>query len=1002
MSLRIGYINVRGLSKAAWDACHDLLNTEFDFLFVAETWFVAHELRTMDRRVIAWTTESRVNLLGRPKGGIYLMGSQQARSKMAKKAQRTEHTITFQYGKHTITGVYFPPSLEPRAIASLLTTLKTSTVIMGDINVRFRDLTFQSGEPSTIERRQLYTDFMDATHHIHLKPERSTLKLTTDHCFVQASQFATLKLLPNAKSKIGTDHEYTLSLILGQGTSKQSPEQDIKRFRISQLTKECHREALLDLISRSRCPFSVTDTIEGINAKLVHFCQHVQEKTIGLAGPSTARTPQGTRPTTREQTVLASIRLYKHASQVSKENDVIFPTLEAMSQGIDVTSENLSILKERWTGQVFQPPCRTDYSEELIWWTTDQVIEEIKKQEAEKCCGADGIHIRFLKVVQETPIMTWLQQLYNRCCREGVTPEAWNESEIYLLTKDPTKRRDAKNVRPISIICIFRKVFERLLLLQVQDQPWAQLHPGQAGFRRSYSTYSNAAVVHALLSSRSRSTAVFLDFKSAFDVVDHQRLDAKLETRGCPATVRLLLQNLMFLNLRSRILINEKVTSWFRRLRGVLQGSPLSPWLFNLFVDDLLHQVNAQSPRMPLCLFYADDGAIIADSRTDLAGVIRMVEEWTVENAMFLNPTKCAVITTRSSFEPLMVYGQAIPSAVTYTYLGFPVTATGIDFATHLETRVQAAIGRAAFLGTQSDPWGPAHRLRVYKQFLAPMFEYGAPIVWAWAQDHLQEFLHAIAGVKALMGWISNTSGSRHLVTANLCGLPSLTGRFQHLSTAYHGILEQMSRDSPLRQLENLLNPASPHWTFTKRFFYDKSYQIFKETSNFQPTVPAAFSRFRKEEQTFTIQREALGSHVTALIPIKSRQDTGLFLADICLSAPISIQGMLLQYRRGVFMQNYTCACDPQTRFRRGHEDCKALACSTRLSRVEQQQKREMKSELGLSQTKFTNIDFLLNIGAVNRAGEILRGIKRQLWEIYLEKEELEKERLKDLESHRT
>ena len=68
------------------------------------------------------------------------------------------------------------------------------------------------------------------------------------------------------------------------------------------------------------------------------------------------------------------------------------------------------------------------------------------------------------------------------------------------------------------------------------------------------------------------------------------------------------------------------------------------------------------------------------------------------------------------------------------TYLGFPVTSTGIDFEDHLAGRLGRALGRAAFLTLQSDRWGPAHCLRVYGQYLAPMFEYGAPLLAAFAE----------------------------------------------------------------------------------------------------------------------------------------------------------------------------------------------------------------------------------------------------------------------------
>jgi hypothetical protein len=84
-------------------------------------------------------------------------------------------------------------------------------------------------------------------------------------------------------------------------------------------------------------------------------------------------------------------------------------------------------------------------------------------------------------------------------------------------------------------------------------------------------------------------------------------------------------------------------------------------------------------------------------------------------------------------------------------------------------------------------------------------------------------------------------------------------------------------------------------------------------------------------------------------------------------------------------MQNYTCACNPESRFRRGHEDCPALAHLIRLSRPDQQQKQKMKTELKLTGTKFTNIDFLLNSGQLQRASSILAAIQEQLGQVYRE-----------------
>lgn len=626
MSLRIGYVNVRGLSTASWEACHRLLSARFDYLFIAETWFVNHRVYAQDRRFIASTTQGTANLQGRPRGGIYLVGSCQARSEV-RRFHVTEHSITFTCGRSTISGVYFPPStLDLNTLSAYLEALRSSTVIVGDINTRFRDRLCQAGEPGPLERLQVFVDFLTQTDFQHIKPAPGPERLTTDHCFVRAGRPAALALLPTAGHKIHTDHKYIVGLTLGHAGAAPAPDLGhvVKRFRVVRLGKKALVEKLCGLIDGAGSPFAATDNVDEMNAKLTRFCQEVQEQTIGLASPR--RAGLSPVPTTREQTVRASVRLYKSACQASEENNVIFPTPEAASRGVTAVEENLAVFRERWQGRPFLAPQEGGDAEELGPWRWEDVYDEIREQASERSCGADGIHIRFLKAVRETQVVWWLLQLYNRCLSRGRVPRVWAESDIHLITKDLGKRRDANNLRPISIIYIFRKIFERLLLLRVEGQRWARLHPAQAGFRHDCSTYGNAAVVHMLLASKTRSTAVFLDFRSAFDVVDHYKLDAKLAQRGCPRAVRALLQDLMFCNLRSRVLINGQVTDWLPRSRGVLQGSPLSPWLFNIFVDDLLDQVNADAPTISLCLFYADDGAILPTAQTDLAMLLRIVE----------------------------------------------------------------------------------------------------------------------------------------------------------------------------------------------------------------------------------------------------------------------------------------------------------------------------------------------------------------------------------------
>jgi hypothetical protein len=173
----------------------------------------------------------------------------------------------------------------------------------------------------------------------------------------------------------------------------------------------------------------------------------------------------------------------------------------------------------------------------VAFFHLNKIKAEIISQAGEKSCGHDGIHIQLLKALIDTEFIPLLESLFVLCARTGQTPKAWNRSTIHLLSKDVGKRRDANNLRPITIIYMFWKIFERLFLQTFDESGWAKVHLAQAGFRGGCSVITSAAVVHHMLSTRVRTTAVFLDLQAAFDMVSHGKLDQTLATRGCPVSI---------------------------------------------------------------------------------------------------------------------------------------------------------------------------------------------------------------------------------------------------------------------------------------------------------------------------------------------------------------------------------------------------------------------------------------------------------------------------------
>ena len=227
------------------------------------------------------------------------------------------------------------------------------------------------------------------------------------------------------------------------------------------------------------------------------------------------------------------------------------------------------------------------------------VKKVITNLDSSKASGPDCIPVVVLKNC-EPELSYILAKLFNKCLKESCFLDCWKVSSVVPVFKNVGERSTAKNYRPVSLLSVVSKVFEKLVNNRIVDrlEKCGLFSDFQYGFRSSRSTADLLTVVSDRIArafNRSGTTrAVALDISKAFDRVWHAGLLHKLKSYGISGQILGLV--LLFL-----IIGDGKSSQEYPVNAGVPQGSILGPTLFLLYINDLPDDV--------ICniAIYADD-----------------------------------------------------------------------------------------------------------------------------------------------------------------------------------------------------------------------------------------------------------------------------------------------------------------------------------------------------------------------------------------------------------
>jgi len=454
-----------------------------------------------------------------------------------------------------------------------------------------------------------------------------------------------------------------------------------------------------------------------------------------------------------------------------------------------------------------------------------------------------------------------------------------------------------------------------------------------------------------------------------------------------PLVLQLVYQ-LMYQDMSYSRIVNGWESPKQPRTCALLQGSPLSPILFNRFINSLLKSLNWNSqPTFPSALFFADDGVLIAPTIRKAQSPLNQASTWADMHGMSFNIPKCGYMVTN---QPICTYlphtltlnNHPIPYVTSYKYLGVPFASKGIDFVKqgiHLSQTVESCHAGMRWF---SDTWAPRIRLNIFKSILLPTLEYSLPLLYANYQRNCkaQEWITLTNAYNNCVTWIAGGNAQRPHITAHLLGLLPFLDRAQHLFTRFYLHLVALAPSNPLRAILDHSNwyPRSNYFMRIHKHdpllsqFLNPPPAFTKHLSNLQYTPLTLLRDTILEELSttkFTQIRSTIGPHSSKLLQVSmvTNRVPGLD-CDVVLTAPVMDQAWLLAWRRGVFGWGCKYLCGEH--FDRGH--CKYMPYPNPSLTQDEQFIYELDRYLIDPNTKYTIVDCLLNNRLWNQARNIL------------------------------
>jgi hypothetical protein len=321
---------------------------------------------------------------------------------------------------------------------------------------------------------------------------------------------------------------------------------------------------------------------------------------------------------------------------------------------------------------------------------SDREVEAvIEASESGKAPGEDNLPYEFFKRFFHKDVsataLAALTAFFNLLLTFSIWPDEFSRGIIAPIYKRKGNRLEPNVFRPISLLLCLSKLYELLLNNRLSKHVEANnvLCEEQAGFRSDRSTLDHILTLDTIITTsyerKEPIYAAFLDIEKAYDRTWRLRLLTKLLDAGVTGRVFRSI-HAMLKDVHRSVRIGTRLSDWFLTNCGVPQGSILSPILFDIFVNDIIEDVNeleegvALGDRRVSCLLYADDIVLLSHTPEGLQRMLDACQKFATKARFKFNVRKSNIVLfSRDENNPRPTFylnNERLEYADFFTYLG--------------------------------------------------------------------------------------------------------------------------------------------------------------------------------------------------------------------------------------------------------------------------------------------------------------------------------------------